>query len=45
MLALQYKFKEWLEMDTGYLSGRRNSSFPEFDYTSNTLFLRITGSL
>jgi len=45
MLALQYKFKEWLEMDTGYLFGRRNSSFPEFDYTSNTLFLRITGSL
>jgi polysaccharide biosynthesis protein VpsM len=45
MLALQYKFKEWLEMDTGYLLGRRASSFPEFDYTSNTLFLRITGSL
>ncbi|MFA4918375.1 MAG: outer membrane beta-barrel protein [Thermodesulfovibrionales bacterium] len=45
MLAFQYKFKEWLEMDTGYLFGRRNSSFPEFDYTSNTLFLRITGSL
>ena len=45
MLALQYKFKEWLEMDTGYLLSRRESSFPEFDYTNNTLFLRITGSL
>jgi polysaccharide biosynthesis protein VpsM len=45
MLAIQYKFKEWLEMDTGYLFGRRDSSFPEFDYTSNMLFLRITGSL
>jgi polysaccharide biosynthesis protein VpsM len=45
MLALQYKFKEWLEMDTGYLLSTRNSSFPEFDYTSNSLFLRITGSL
>jgi len=45
MLAFQYKFKEWLEMDTGYMLSRRDSSFPEFDYTSNTLFLRITGSL
>jgi len=45
MLALQYKFKEWLEMDTGYLLSRRESSFPEFDYTNNTLFLRLTGSL
>lgn len=45
MLALQYKFKEWLELDTGYLFSRRASSFPEFDYTNNSFFLRITGSL
>ena len=40
MLALQYKFKEWLELDTGYLFSRRDSSFPEFDYTSNYVIFK-----
>jgi polysaccharide biosynthesis protein VpsM len=44
-LALQYKFKEWLEMDAGYVLTVRDSAFSELDYTNNKLFLRITGSL
>jgi polysaccharide biosynthesis protein VpsM len=44
-LAFQYKLKEWLEMDAGYVLNTRDSSFSEFDYTNNTLFLRVTGSL
>ncbi len=28
MLALQYKFKEWLEMDTGYLFEQEEFEFP-----------------
>jgi len=44
-LAFQYKFKEWLEMDAGYVINLRDSSFSDLDYTSNKLFLRVTGSL
>jgi hypothetical protein len=45
MLALQYKFREWLQLDSGYLLNARDSNFTELDYTSNIIFLRITGSL
>ena len=45
VFALQYKFKEWLETDLGYIYDRRDSSFSEFNYTNNIVFLRITGSL
>jgi hypothetical protein len=43
--ALQYKLRDWLEADAGYIYGRRSSDFSEFDYTTNIIFLRITGSL
>jgi hypothetical protein len=43
--ALQYKFREWLGADAGYIYGRRSSDFSEFDYITNIIFLRITGSL
>jgi polysaccharide biosynthesis protein VpsM len=43
--AIQYKFREWLETDVGYLYTRRNSNVSDFDYISNIVFLRITGSL
>jgi polysaccharide biosynthesis protein VpsM len=45
MLAFQYRFREWLQIDTGYIFNLRDSSFSDFDYTSNTLFLKFTGSL
>jgi polysaccharide biosynthesis protein VpsM len=45
MLALQYKFREWLQLDSGYLLNTRDSNFADLDYTSNIIFLRITGSL
>lgn len=44
-LALQYKFKKWLNMDTGYIYMQRDSNFSDFDYTSNSIFIRITTSL
>jgi polysaccharide biosynthesis protein VpsM len=43
--ALQYKFREWLQADAGYIFMKRNSSFSEFDYTTNVIFFRLTGSL
>lgn len=43
--ALQYKFREWLFADAGYIFMKRDSSFPDFDYTTNVVFFRITGSL
>ena len=43
--ALQYKFKEWLQTDAGYIYTRRDSNFPDFNYTNNIVFIKITGSL
>jgi|WetSurSiteA1Bulk_404760.scaffolds.fasta_scaffold03006_2 polysaccharide biosynthesis protein VpsM len=43
--ALQYKFREWLQADAGYIFMKRDSSFSEFDYTTNVFFFRLTGSL
>ena len=43
--ALQYKFREWLFADAGYIFLKRDSSFSDFDYTTNAIFFRITGSL
>ncbi len=43
--ALQYKLREWLEADAGYIYGRRSSDFSDFDYITNIVFIRITGSL
>lgn len=43
--AFQYKFKEWLNLDSGYIYIKRDSNFSDFDYINNVLFLRITGSL
>jgi hypothetical protein len=43
--ALQYKFKEWLQMDLGYVFDLRDSTFEEFDYINNRIFIRLTGTL
>lgn len=43
--AVRYKFKEWLQLDLGYIYDRRNSSFSELDYAANIFFLRVTGTL
>jgi hypothetical protein len=44
-VAFQYKFREWLTADTGYIYTKRASNFADFDYTTNFVFIRITGSL
>ena len=43
--ALRYKFKEWLNLDSGYIYTKRDSNFSDFNYTTNIIFIRITGSL
>ncbi len=45
VFALRYKFKEWLQMDLGYIFDKRDSNFSGFDYITNIVFLRLTGSL
>lgn len=44
-VGLQYKFNKWLKSDVGYTFMLRDSNVSQFNYTSNTVFLRITGSL
>jgi polysaccharide biosynthesis protein VpsM len=44
-VGLQYEFQKWLKSDIGYIYTRRDSSFSDYNFVSNTAFLRITGSL
>jgi polysaccharide biosynthesis protein VpsM len=42
--SLRHKIKRWLETSVGYLFSKRDSNFSDFDYTTNSIFLRATGS-
>jgi polysaccharide biosynthesis protein VpsM len=42
--SLRHKVKRWLEASVGYLFSKRDSNFSDFDYTTNSIFLRATGS-
>lgn len=44
-LGLQYEFRKWLRAGIIYLYTNRDSNFPEFSYSKNTLLFRLTGSL
>jgi hypothetical protein len=44
-LALRYELTKWLTFDAGYLYNMRESSFSEFDYKNNTVFIRTSGIL
>ncbi len=44
-VGLQYEFQKWLKSDIGYVYTRRESSFTDYNFVSNTAFFRITGSL
>ncbi len=44
-VGFQYEFRKWLKAGIVYVFTKDDSTFPEFDYSSNTLFFRITGSL
>jgi hypothetical protein len=43
--ALRYEFRKWLKAETGYTYSKKNSSFSAFEYTNNTVFVRLTGTL
>jgi len=44
-LGLQYEFRKWLKAGIAYQYTRRNSNFPDFAYSNNSLLFRLTGSL
>ncbi len=44
-IAFAYEFKEWLKAEAGYIYTKRDSNFSDFDFTNNTVFLRLTGSM
>ncbi|MEJ2697011.1 MAG: outer membrane beta-barrel protein [Candidatus Sulfobium sp.] len=44
-IGLQYEFQKWLRSSVGYVYTRRDSSYADFDFVSNTIFFRVTGSL
>ncbi len=43
--ALGYYFRPWLNLAAGYSYLERNSSWDEFDYTSNIVYLTLTAAL
>ena len=43
--GVQYEFRKWLKAGISYIHTTRNSNFPDFAYSNNTLLLRLTGSL
>ncbi len=44
-LGLQYEFRKWLKAGITYLYAVRNSNFPDFNYSNNTVLATLTGSL
>jgi polysaccharide biosynthesis protein VpsM len=44
-VGLQYEFQRWLNSSIGYVYTRRDSSFSDFQFGSNTAFFKVTGSL
>lgn len=44
-LGLQYEFRKWLKAGISYTYATRDSNFSDFNYSSNTVLLKLTGSL
>ncbi len=44
-LGFQYDFRRWLKTGIYYTHAIRESNFPDFNYSSNVIFFRVTGSL
>jgi hypothetical protein len=44
-LGLQYEFRKWLKAGISYTHITRDSNFSDFNYSNNTVLLRLTGSL
>lgn len=45
MFSIQYDFREWLKTTIGFIHTKRDSNFYSFDYKTNSIFFRITGTL
>ena len=44
-LGIQHQFRRWLTNEIGYTYSRRDSNFPAFDYSGNTLYFRVSGAM
>lgn len=44
-IAFQFALNKWLKTDIGYTYAVRGSNFSAFNYTTNTTFVKFTGSL
>jgi hypothetical protein len=44
-LGLQYEFRKWIKAGISYIYTTRDSNFSEFNYSSNIVLLKLTGSL
>jgi polysaccharide biosynthesis protein VpsM len=44
-VGIQYEFQKWLRSSLGYVYTKRDSGFPDYNFSSNTFYFRITGSL
>ena len=44
-LGLQYEFRRWLTAALGYTHTVRDSTLAAYDYSNNTFYFRITGSM
>jgi hypothetical protein len=44
-MGFQYEFRKWLKAGLSYVYSTRDSNFPDFNYSNNTFFFRMTGSL
>ncbi len=44
-VRLQYAFKKWLRAGAGYRYIQRVSNFSDFDYTNNSVFISLTGTM
>jgi hypothetical protein len=44
-LAVHYEFRRWLRTDLGYTLSKRDSNFSDFDYLTNSVYLRLAGAL
>ena len=43
-LALQYEFQRWLRSSLSYVYTKRESNFPDYNFSSNTIDFQITGA-
>ncbi|MEW6110172.1 MAG: outer membrane beta-barrel protein [Nitrospirota bacterium] len=44
-IGIRYEFRRWLNSEIGYIYGKRDSNFQDYDYSNNTLYFKINSSM